>query len=368
MSSTIQFDEADPRLSSSANIEGSVLASILRATSSTGIDPIAELYNEALALAKEGHYGDARSRLQVLLGLAPSDADARLLLAKVYVAGQQWRRALGALDEAAQCGAHVPDTLRDAVLRHLQADDADSQSEARSVRENAEIKKLRSEARRLRSENAHLSATSRKLEREAKGWALVAAVTAVVAIVLLLVQMITSTSEAPADQAELAAVEATPDADGAPAEASDDAPEAAPTPVAEAPAAAPPAGGSALDRAAAAAVADAAPGAPLAVEVRQGTAILTGTVPMHAPLKAALVRLLDVDGIDEVDASEVVNLARRDGTTYEVRNGDNLSVIAYRHYGNEALYKAVLDANPSLGGKPALKVGQRLTIPAVAAD
>ncbi|HMV69081.1 MAG TPA: tetratricopeptide repeat protein, partial [Myxococcota bacterium] len=203
MPASVRFEEADARATSSAS-DGSVLQAIRLAAMSTGIDPIAELYNEALELAQDGHYGQAQSRLQVLLGLAPSDGEAHLLLAKVLVAGQQWRRAVGALDEAAACGTAVPEELRAAILRNLTADEdsAEEQRKSRVAREQGEITRLRTEARRLRSENAALVTRNGALEKEAARWAWVATGTSTVAIVFILARMLLGgAGEAPVAEA-----------------------------------------------------------------------------------------------------------------------------------------------------------------------
>ena len=42
---------------------------------------------------------------------------------------------------------------------------------------------------------------------------------------------------------------------------------------------------------------------------------------------------------------------------------DSLSVIAYRMYGNQGLADTILGANPQLGGKASLQIGQKLKLP-----
>ncbi|MCB9664889.1 MAG: LysM peptidoglycan-binding domain-containing protein [Alphaproteobacteria bacterium] len=357
------FGGADLRHSSSQTSDGSVPSAILRASLDAGLDPVAELYNEALDLARDGHYGQARSRLQLLLGLAPSDGDAHLLLAKVYVAGQQWRRAVATLDEAAQCGARVPEALREGVLRHLQADDDDDDERAaRVVRDQGEVTKLRAEVRRLRSENGHLAGRNRSLEREAARWGMIATATSVIAIVLVLVQWALGVApagdedavEAPAEVATTAPAQL-PGGDLVPQElppivagVQDDVIVRDPGLAGEATEALQALG---LDG--------------VAVVVRGARASLSGTVPTHADQKAALAAVLELDGITDVSSDGVVNLARRDGATYAVASGDSLSRIAYRHYGDESLFTRIQDANPELGGGTALQIGQRLKIPPI---
>src|SRR5689334_9342416 len=77
---------------------GGVPRALREAAEMAGLDPVAQLYNEALRYAQEGHLRLARERLQVLLCMAPDDGDGRLMLARVHVAGQRWSEALAALD------------------------------------------------------------------------------------------------------------------------------------------------------------------------------------------------------------------------------------------------------------------------------
>ena len=50
--------------------------------------------------------------------------------------------------------------------------------------------------------------------------------------------------------------------------------------------------------------------------------------------------------------------------TYQVQKGDTLSGIALKYYGSASQWKKILDANPSLEGKPnKIRIGQKLVIP-----
>lgn len=363
MTSSVRFEAADVRQTADRGSDTTVLQAIHQAARQSGLEPVAELYNEALELAHEGHYGQARARLQVLLGLAPSDGDAHLLLAKVFVAGQQWRRAVSALDEATQCGARVPEELREAVIRNLQADDdaLEEERNARLTREQTELKKLRSEARRMRSEQAHLLARNRTLEREAARWAWVATGTSVVAIAFLLGRFLFGAPAVDAVEAEETLAEAAA-LDEAAAPPLDD---ADPDAVAEAVAGgAPVARDPALGARATQLLADDArlEGASLEVVVRDGTAALAGTVAYHAQIKHALELLEALPEVQTVKHDGVRNLARRDGATHVVTSGDSLMAISQRYYGTILLHEAIDDANPALQGKP-LQIGQTLRIP-----
>ena len=85
------------------------------------IDAPSSLYDEALALAKEGRFAPATDRLRMVLTLDPIDADASLLLGKVLAARGQWQEALQRLDTAQANGAIVPAPLRDRVEASLRA-------------------------------------------------------------------------------------------------------------------------------------------------------------------------------------------------------------------------------------------------------
>jgi hypothetical protein len=353
MTPSVRLDEVAARGSASSS-ETSALHSLREAAFNAGLDPVAELYNEALELAQEGHYGQAQQRLNVLLGIAPADGEGHLLLAKVLVAGQQWRRALQALDEASQCGTGVPEELRAAVLRNLHADEegADEQSASRQAREQGEITRLRSEARRLRGENAQLVSRAAALEKETTRWAWVATGTSTVAIAFVLARMLW----APAAPTELPvarrhgrrgrllrrpAAAATADP-------------------------ASPRNGSLAEQAGAALMsAGVMEGAQLEVTVRGAKAQLSGYAPTYAQVKKAAGVVGKVPGVESVGTEGVIVLAVRDGTKHTVRPGENLGQIAFDHYGKSSLHDKVLAANPALGDARNLKVGMELVIPPI---
>lgn len=328
-------------------VDGSILRALRQAAESQGLDIVAELYNEALELAQEGHYGRAQTRLNVLLALAPSDGEAHLLLAKVLVGGQQWRRALQCLDDAAQCEVKVPEDLRQAVLRNLQADEASSeeQARAREAREQGEIGRLRVEARRLRGENVNLVSRAAALEKETARWAWIATGTSVVAIVFILIRVIVGapTVEAPVEAAPVVATTPAPAAD--PDSPRDDSLAAR--------------AATALTRA------GLVEGSDLEVIVRGDKAELSGYVPTWAHAKAAAEVIEGVEGIGSVGTDGVIVLALRDGTTHKVRPGETLGKIAYDHYGRSSLHTKIVEANPELSNPRNLKVNMELKIPPV---
>jgi TolA-binding protein len=361
MTPSVRLDEVAARGSASSS-ETSALHSLREAAFNAGLDPVAELYNEALELAQEGHYGQAQQRLNVLLGIAPADGEGHLLLAKVLVAGQQWRRALQALDEASQCGTTVPEELRAAVLRNLHADEEgmDEQSASRQAREQGEITRLRSEARRLRGENAQLVSRAAALEKETTRWAWVATGTSTVAIAFVLARMLWAPA-APADVAQPAAALTAGAQPAAAASGTGAAPGAA---TAADPAS--PRNGSLAEQAGAALMsAGVMEGAQLEVTVRGSGAQLSGYAPTYAKVKKAAGVVAKVPGVESVGTAGVIILAVRDGTKHTVQPGENLGQIAFDHYGKSSLHDKVLAANPALGDARNLKVGMELVIPPI---
>lgn len=339
---------------------GGVPRALREAAEAAGLDPLAELYNEALRYASEGHLRLARERLQMLLCMAPDDGEARLVLAKVHVAGQRWQDALAALDEAQSCGVHVPPSLRRAVEEHLRAEEAsaDEHRAALRAREQGEIKALRHETRRLRSENAQLVARAGSLEQEIRKWAWTTVGVATVSIAFIAFNLFFGgSSPEGVAVAQADPVEAT--AEAPPALAAAIAPAADPAPGKPAPA---------VDVAARAAAAlQATPGlegTALQVEVSLGKARVSGDVVAQAQLRSAQQVLASVDGIQEVDASAVRVLARTQGTKHTVASGDTPYGMALHYYGDGSRSQAILKANP--GATPSnLRIGQELTIPPV---
>lgn len=345
---------------------GGVVRAIREAAENCGIDPTAELFNEALSYASDGHLRLARERLAMLCCMAPDDGQARLLLARVHAAASQWREAAAALEAAAAVRATVPPALRRAVEDNVRGAEAGADEERTAVRarEQGELKALRQEARRLRAENAGLDGRSVELEREARRWAWATAGVAAFSVVFLVINLAIGATSGGSETSAVAPSEV-------PTAAAAVAPEAPVTAAAigtpEAPPAPPP---PPVDVAAAAASAlaasDALAGTDLEVELANGTARLIGsvlTVQQRATAKAMVGR---VDGVASVDVSAVQLKARTAGATHVVTKGENLGVIAQRYYGEAALVKPILAANKKeLPSAEKLRVGQTLKIPAV---
>ncbi len=343
---------------------GGVPRALREAAELQGIDPVAELFNEALSYANDGHLRLARERLGMLVCLAPDDAQARLLLARVHVAAGRWRDATTALEEAVAAGVTVPATLRRAVEDATRGEEAgaDEDRAAMRARELGELKSLRQEARRLRAENAQLDGRSLELEREARRWVWATAAVAGAASVFLAVNLLLGVSDSPTEVASV-----TPSAPSAPAAA---AVVEAPAPVPAAPVAAPPAAPTAADLAQAAASALAASstlaGSELEVEVDGTRAKLMGSVLTTAQRSTARTLVGQVDGVTEVDSAGVSLLARKKGATHTVASGENLGKIAQLYYGESSLTAPILTANrATLPSASKMQIGQVLKIPAV---
>ena len=342
------FDGPSIRSTQSDHPVRDVPRALRHAAEMAGLDVVSELFNEALRYSDEGHLRLAREHLDVLLCLAPDDGEARLLFARVLVAGQRWQEALSALDEARASGADVPAQLRSTVEEHLRAERnaEEAQRAVSSAREQGEVKNLRSEARRLRSENAQLLGRTHELERETRKWAWTTAGVSTLAILFIAVNLLLSPKErATEDQLPVAAESA---------ESAEEALVSAPTM-------------SATDRAASVlANTPALEGSELDVVVTNGQARLSGHFITHAQKRRAVDVLAELDDVGAVDADTVTILARSKGGTHVVASGDNLSKIAYDYYGDASLSKTILKANRStLGGRANLKIGQDLAIPPI---
>ena len=364
---TVRFDESSRcSLSDQPVGPGGIAQAIRQATENCGLDATSELYNEALRAATEGHLLHARERLQILLGLCPEDGEARLLMAKVFVAGQRWREALGALDAANACGTIVPTDLRSAVEENLRSEVAGDEERLHTLyaREQGELKALRQEARRLRSENAQLLGRNYDLEKEARRWAWTTAGVSGVAILFVAVNLLFGGSTADSSTAPtIAATE--PAGIEQPASALTETvntdtlvPVAAHTPTS-------PANNTLADLAAVAlSEATSLRGTSLTVTVENGRAKLTGQVATHLQRKDAEQLLLALEGITNADIENVKVTARTRGTRHTVSSGDSLSKLAYDYYGDASQAKHILKGNRKLlKGRPNLAIGMDLAIP-----
>ncbi len=348
---------------------GGMPRAMREAAEGAGLDPLAELYNEAIRYAQEGHLRLARERLQMLLCMAPDDGEARLTLARVMVAGQRWKEAIAALDEAQNCGIQVPLGLRRAVEDHLQAEQASAEEHRSAMRsrEQGEVKALRQEARRLRSENAQLTGRVADLEREVRRWAWVTAGVSVFGIALLALSLALGGSDEAQASGEAVIAPGTAEValTDAPATAAEDSEGSEEVDPPDPAAAAGPVVStlevSGSGEAAAALKAAAIPDAILAVRTHGGVATLSGEVPTFKERKQAEKIVAAAAGIDEVDASGVSVLSRSLGARHVVESGDTLSHIAYRYYGDSTQTQPIKAAN-RVSAK-SLRLGMTLTVP-----
>lgn len=363
---SVLFDDSSRSSMSDQPVSGGVPRAVRMLAESAGLDVTAELYNEALGFASEGHLRLSRERLRMLLTLCPEDGESRLLLAKVEVAAQRWTEALSALDEAAAAGMDVPRELRRAVEDHLRSEIASDEEQRTAVlaREQGEIKALRQEARRLRSENAKHVGRIHELEGEARKWAWTTAAVSTLAILFIAANLIFGGgSDTPdelalvaEDAAAVAAVEGVADEVMGEVVVEDEL---------EVEPAAPPPAQTLADRALVAlSETPDLEGTSLELEVANGAAVLSGQVLTHAQRKEATRLLEGIPGIDAVDVEGVQILARTHGTLHTVKSGDTLGGIAHHYYGDSFLHKKITAANKGLSAK-GLQLGQEITIPPI---
>ena len=240
MNTALSFDEV-PR----GTGETGATIRIARALDACGIDAPASLYDEALALAREGRLTPAAERLRMILCLDPNDAEAALMLGKVLLGREQWQEALSWLDVASANGAVLPPGLREEAEHELRRDitDAEEQRQRLAARERGEVRNLRAEAKRLRSVQAALEIEVEELRRRVRMWSGATAIVAGAATALLLASLLFGGGDAVAEDQDLVEVDATAPAEVLPAAAAPAAvaPPAVAAPAVAAPAAAEPA-------------------------------------------------------------------------------------------------------------------------------
>lgn len=171
-----------------------------------GMDATSELYDEAVELARDGNLGRARDRLRMLLCLDPHDAQAHLLLGKVFGAQGRWTDALTELEAASACGLRLPEGLREGFENRRDASQR-NRSEKVVARVNNELHALREEARRLRAENSRLEREVRDQGDKARLWMSATAVVSGLGLFALLIGVVFGGDEAPEAIAEAPVVE-----------------------------------------------------------------------------------------------------------------------------------------------------------------
>ena len=287
---------------------------IRRVLHQSGLNANIALYDEALAEYQNGDFAAAAERLHMLLTLDPTDAEAALLLGKVYAKRKMWQEALRWLDNARDNGAILQAGLRDWVeSEHRKQVAGDEELRTRlASRDRSEVKKLRAEARTLRTDNANLEAQVEELQRRVRIWSTATALIGGAGAALLFAAFLFGGGDA-GEAAPEQTVQAL----------------AAETPAEAAPAAAP-------------AVAEQpAPAAPAAAEK-----------PAPAPKPAAAPAV-------STGTMELIGM-------HKVRRGDTLGAISKKYYGTSAYWPKIRDANADvLHGGIALRPGMKLRIPDV---
>jgi LysM repeat protein/BMFP domain-containing protein YqiC len=318
---------------------------IAQVLSESGVDVPASLYDEALALARDGRLAPATERLRMLLVLDPSDAQAALLLGKVLAQRGLWQESLAQLDAAVAKGAVLPAGLRDEVEHHLrhQVQSSESQRARLDARAQEEIRALRHEAKKLRSESAVLEGQVEELTRRVKVWSSATALIGGASAALVLAAMVFGGGDAPAPGAAPAAVAAV-----------------------EAPAAEPvgAAAGAPVE------VAVAAPaGAPIEVPVAAPAAeVIEAPAPKPAapaPKPAAKPAAKpEVKKASKPEAKKPAAAKLQGGKMHTVAKGETLGTIAQKYYGKSSEWKKIQQANrEKLPSERDLQPGMKLRIP-----
>ena len=295
---------------------------IARLLDNSEIDAPSSLYDEALALAKEGRFAPSTDRLRMLLTLDPIDADASLLLGKVLAARGQWQEALQRLDAASANGVVIPSALRERVENALrnQIQNAEEHRIRLAARERSEIRNLRAEAKRLRSDNAVLDAQVQSLYKRVRLWSSATALVSGCAAALLLVAIVSGGKTATtADNLETQMVQA---------EITEKA------------------------------IADAA--------TMSATRYNYGIEMPSTPIET--VNTAPVDVVEAAPTPEATPTAPTTGidtpTTHTVVSGDTLGSIALNYYGKSSKWREIRTANPNtLGSSIKLSLGMDLQIP-----
>jgi LysM repeat protein len=309
--SVLAFDET-PR----GNGGRGATEQIARLLDNSEIDAPSSLYDEALALAKEGRFSPATDRLRMLLTLDPIDAQASLLLGKVLAARGQWQESLQRLDAAQANGAPAPNNIRERVENSLrnQIQDAEEHRLRMAARERGEIRNLRAEAKRLRSDNAVLDQQIQALYKRVRLWSSATALVSGCAAALLLVAVVsggpTANAEtSPMKDADLVAM-ATPE---------------------------------------------------VSKKAQQSADVMSATSYNYGvEMPVEPINPITTEPVEVAPTNTVTDLT----TSHTVVSGDTLGSIAHKYYGKASQWKQIRDANPdTLGGSIKLKLGMNLNIP-----
>ncbi len=306
------FDDA-PR--PGASPDGNAPARFGKVLGDAGIEVPSTLFNESLALAREGHLGQAQARLQMLLCLDPDDGDAQLLLAKVHGAQNRWGEALARLDAAVASGVVPPAGFREGLEGQIRAERGrEEEHRARvAARELGELKALRHETRSLRGETIRLETeVGEHLERE-RAWKLVALAAGLFGTLVILFLLFTT-----------------------------------PRPAAQV----------------------AMPEAREALYTAPAAAALQPALPEPVPPEPTLAALVPADLEALAEAIPVTKVVVANAAPpvapkmHTVKKGETLGKLAAKYYGKSSAWQKIAAANPQVGPDGAkLSVGMTLTIP-----
>ncbi len=302
---------------------------IARLLDNSEIDAPSSLYDEALALAKEGRFAPATDRLRMLLTLDPIDSEASLLLGKVLAARGQWQESLQRLDAASANGSLVPGPLRERVENALrnQIQDAEEHRLRVAARERSEIRNLRAEAKRLRSDNAVLDQQVQALYKRVRLWSSATALVSGCAAALLLVAIVSGGPTANAEPAPLTDTELSTIATEATTASNIET------------------------------VAVLAP-------ANTDSFGIEGTTTTEAPNRENIALNETTETIDVADVTASIGTGLP--TTHTVVSGDTLGSIALNYYGKSSKWREIRDANPdTLNGGIRLSLGMELNIPVI---
>jgi len=104
----------------------------------------------------------------------------------------------------------------------------------------------------------------------------------------------------------------------------------------------------------------------LAIELKDGTATVHGSVGSQAEREKLILAIGNTPGVGQVDDQLTVSTpsATSAATLYTVKRGDTLTAIAKRYYKDTAKYPRIFEANrPMLGDPNKIYPGQVLRIP-----
>ena len=290
---------------------------------------ISVLFNDAMHQIARNDWREAEHTLVQLLELAPDDGEALVMLAKVHVARGRLEYALRALDDALDAGWSVDPQLRRAIADRLDHSDPppslfpDPEGYATPSGRIPGVKDAvaaRQGAFRARQENGELRAKVASLEKEVRRW-----IFATMGVCVTATGLITSALVPP--------IPGSSDPDPALA--------AVMTPVRRT-----------IQPAKTAthlqAVADRVVprvSNTLQVDLMGSKAIAAGTLADFREREALERAWLALDDVDRVDWSAVTVTSRIEGGRLQVREGDTLSNIAFRYYGDPTATGPIEDAN-----------------------